>query len=357
MRLGRHDNNFDLIRFAAAALVLFSHAYPLSGIGPEPILALTGYESGGAIGVATFFVISGYLVAASYLRADDLRRYARNRALRIFPGLIVVVLLAVFGLGPIVTTLPAAEYFSDLTTWRYLGNAAMAINHNLPGVFLDNPFPKAVNGSLWTLPYEMTMYVGIGALGVLGLLRRRTAVAAVALAGLSVAVAIHYGWLVLPRLFGLADPSQFFKLGYFFFAGSLLYVLGDRLSYGWPIALALAALLVATFGRPIGWVVYLLTWPYFVIYLAQVPSRWAHQFGRYGDFSYGLYIYAFPIQQLLVWAQPWQNVHLYALAAFAATMPFAVASWHLVEAPALRLKRQRARPGQPPPAPATCSPP
>ena len=349
MRLGRHDNNFDLIRFAAAALVLFSHAYPLSGIGPEPILALTGYESGGAIGVATFFVISGYLVAASYLRANDLRQYARNRALRIFPGLIVVVLLAIFGLGPIVTTLPAAEYFSDLTTWGYLGNAVMAINHNLPGVFLDNPFPKAVNGSLWTLPYEMTMYVGIGALGVLGLLGRRPAVAAVAAASLAIAIAVHYGWLVLPRLLGLADPNQFFKLGYFFFAGSLLYLLGDGLRYRWPIAAALTALWVATFGTPVGWVVYLLAWPYLVIYLAQIPSRWAQRFGRYGDFSYGLYIYAFPIQQLLVWSRPWDNVHLYAAAAFCATLPFAVASWHLVEAPALQFKRRNIRPAVPAP--------
>lgn len=349
MRLGRHDNNFDLIRFAAAALVLFSHAYPLSGIGPEPILALTGYESGGAIGVATFFVISGYLVAASYLRASDLRQYARNRALRIFPGLIVVVLLAIFGLGPIVTTLPAAEYFSDLTTWRYLGNVVMAINHNLPGVFLDNPFPKAVNGSLWTLPYEMTMYVGIGALGVLGLLGRRLAVAVVATASLAIAIAVHYGWLVLPRLLGLADPNQFFKLGYFFFAGSLLYLLGDGLGYRWPIAAALTALWVATFGTPVGWVVYLLAWPYLVIYLAQIPSQWAQRFGRYGDFSYGLYIYAFPIQQLLVWSRPWDDVHLYAAAAFCATLPFAVASWHLVEAPALQLKRRKIRPAVPAP--------
>lgn len=349
MRLGRHDNNFDLIRFAAAALVLFSHAFPLSGIGPEPILALTGYESGGAIGVATFFVISGYLVAASYLRANDLRQYARNRALRIFPGLIVVVLLAIFGLGPIVTTLPAAEYFSDLTTWRYLGNVVMAINHNLPGVFLDNPFPKAVNGSLWTLPYEMTMYVGIGALGVLGLLGRQLAVAVVAAAGLAVAIAVHYGWLPLPRLLGLADPNQFFKLGYFFFAGSLLYLLGDGLRYRWPVAAALTALWVATFGTPVGWVVYLLAWPYLVIYLAQIPSRWAQRFGRYGDFSYGLYIYAFPIQQLLVWSRPWDNVHLYAAAAFCATLPFAVASWHLVEAPALQLKRRKIRPAVPAP--------
>jgi peptidoglycan/LPS O-acetylase OafA/YrhL len=339
MKLGRHENNFDLIRFVAATLVLFSHAYPLSRLGQEPIIALTGYESGGAIGVATFFVISGYLVAASNLRTNDLRQYARNRALRIFPGFIVVVLLAMFCLGPVATTLPAGAYFSDLTTWRYLGNAVMAINHNLPGVFLDNPFPRAVNGSLWTLPYEMTMYVGIGVLGVLGLLDRHLVVAAVAMVGLALAIAVHYGWLLLPRLLGLADPNQFFKLGYFFFAGSLLYLLGDRIRYGWPIAAALTALLVITFGRQTGWVGYLLAWPYLVIYLAQLPGRWARNFGRSGDFSYGMYIYAFPVQQLLVWARPWDGVYAYALAAFCATLPLAVASWHLVEAPALRLKR------------------
>jgi peptidoglycan/LPS O-acetylase OafA/YrhL len=195
----------------------------------------------------------------------------------------------------------------------------------------------------------MTMYVGIGALGVLGLLGRRLAVAVVATASLAIAIAVHYGWLVLPRLLGLADPNQFFKLGYFFFAGSLLYLLGDGLGYRWPIAAALTALWVATFGTPVGWVVYLLAWPYLVIYLAQIPSRWAQRFGRYGDFSYGLYIYAFPIQQLLVWSRPWDDVHLYAAAAFCATLPFAVASWHLVEAPALQLKRRKIRPAVPAP--------
>ena len=86
MQLGRHENNFDLIRFAAASLVLFSHAYALSRLDHKPIVALTGYESGGAIGVATFFVISGYLVAASYLRTNDLRQYAKNRGLYLTGG-------------------------------------------------------------------------------------------------------------------------------------------------------------------------------------------------------------------------------------------------------------------------------
>ncbi|SBT09295.1 Sugar acetylase [Candidatus Accumulibacter aalborgensis] len=340
MQLGRHENNLDLIRFVAATLVLFSHAYPLSGLNPEPIVALTGYESGGALGVATFFVISGYLVAASYLRANDPWKYARNRLLRICPGLFAVVAMAVFFLGPVVSTLPPAAYFSNATTWRYLANAVMAINHDLPGVFRGNPFPGAVNGSLWTLPYEMAMYVWLGLLGVFGLLRCRTLVAAGVLLGLALAVAIHYEWLLLPRILGLADANQFFKLGYFFFSGTALYLASERIRYDWRIAGLLAGLLALTCGRQIGWVVYLLVWPYLVLFLAQIPSRHSRNFGKHGDFSYGMYIYAFPVQQLLIWAYPWSNVYLYALAAFAVTLPLAVVSWYMIEEPALRLKRK-----------------
>ena len=102
----------------------------------------------------------------------------------------------------------------------------------------------------------------------------------------------------------------------------------------------LAGLLALTCGRQIGWVVYLLVWPYLVLFLAQIPSRHSRNFGKHGDFSYGMYIYAFPVQQLLIWAYPWSNVYLYALAAFAVTLPLAVVSWYMIEEPALRLKRK-----------------
>jgi len=183
-------------------------------------------------------VISGYLVAASYLRPNDLRQYARNRALRIFPRLIVVVLLAIFGLGPIVTTLPprSTSRPHDLAVPRQRGDgdqsqpAGRVPGQPLPEGGERLPLDAAlrdddVRGDRRARRARAARPAARGGGGRGGRPRRR-----------------HRRALRLappPRLLGLADPNQFFKLGYFFFAGSLLYLLGDGLRYRWPVAAAL----------------------------------------------------------------------------------------------------------------------
>ena len=185
-RLQRRGNNFDVLRLVAASLVLFSHSYALTG-NAEPFAEVSGWTFG-EVGVVMFFAMSGFLIAKSWGDLPQLVPFTVKRALRILPALVVAVSVTVFVIGPLFTTLPLGSYFSDPVTWLYLVRASLLITFfgTLPGVFEDNPYPDAVNGSLWTLPVEACCYALAAALGTLGLLRR-----SVLLAGFSCLLVLY----------------------------------------------------------------------------------------------------------------------------------------------------------------------
>src|SRR5688572_1487341 len=166
----QHDNNFNLIRLVAAWLVIYGHSYPVTATsGPDVLQQLVQIKFAGGIAVDVFFVISGFLIAAS-LERNRLTHYLAARALRIFPAQIVCVLLCVFVLGPLLTTV--ADYWSSPQTWKYLWkNITLGrTQYFLPGVFEALP-SKAVNGSLWSLPIEFRLYLLLGLLAVLRMFR------------------------------------------------------------------------------------------------------------------------------------------------------------------------------------------
>jgi peptidoglycan/LPS O-acetylase OafA/YrhL len=309
-------NSFDLMRVAAAMLVIFHHCFVLTGRAPPSLGAIKDL---GGLGVGVFFVISGYLVTASFERSASVGDYMVKRGLRIAPALIVVLLLTAFVLGPLVTTLSPAAYVVRPEPWLYvLRNTLLyPVTYTLPGVFEGNPFPGAVNGSLWTLRLEFTCYLGIAALGVARLLTLPV-VAGLALAAAGAFLVIEH---VLPhgadgealRLIELAARNGFLFLG-----GAWLHLWG-RGPGRWATGLS-ALLLLTPF-----WIIGL---PAVVLALGQLRGPRLP-----ADLSYGLYIYAFPLQQLLA-----SKGLLTFPAALLATLPFAIASWYLVERPALKLK-------------------
>jgi peptidoglycan/LPS O-acetylase OafA/YrhL len=166
----KHANSFDFARLWAALLVLYSHAFAIGG-APEPVIA--GFCSLGSLGLLIFFSISGYLVSMSWLSDGSVVRFAIRRSLRIFPALTVVILLSTFVLGPIVATVPMRVYFHHPATYRYLANIGLYVSYYLPGCFEHVPIANAVNGSLWSLPAEVLMYIILGGLGWVSLLKRR----------------------------------------------------------------------------------------------------------------------------------------------------------------------------------------
>jgi peptidoglycan/LPS O-acetylase OafA/YrhL len=338
-------NNFDALRLVAAASVIFSHSFLIAQgtEAHEPLIVLTGRQSIlGLAGVFVFFAISGFLVTQSFEETRKPLHFLAKRALRIFPGLLVATLLSAFVLAPLVTTLPLATYLAHAEPYQYVvGNTLLDQTvHELPGVlFVDNPVGLEVNGSLWTLRYEFMMYVMVLVLGVLRLITWPVCLLLLALGVACIgsdALAFlgTWGWL----------------LG-FFASGMLLYKLRHtRIFDGRVAAAALAGLVLSVPLRQ-----FILLFPifgcYLALWLALTPRLPVIAAARWGDLSYGLYIYGWPVEEAVMWASggraPWWGVFGVALPA-AALLAFL--SWHLVERPALRLKPKRPREAYPRPA-------
>jgi peptidoglycan/LPS O-acetylase OafA/YrhL len=311
-------NSFDLMRLAAAMLVIFHHGFVLAGHAPPVLGAIKDL---GGLGVGIFFVISGYLIAASFERSADIGVYLAKRVLRIAPALIVMLLLTAFVLGPLITTLSTGAYLTRPEPWLYVVRNTLLypVTYALPGVFEHNPFPVAVNGSLWTLRLEFTCYLGIALLGA-GRALKGAVVAGLALAAAAAFLVIEH---VLPngaggealRLIDLAARN-----GFLFLAGAWFHLRG-RKPGRWETGVSAVLLLTP---------VWILGLPAVVLALGHVrgPKLPA-------DISYGLYVYAFPIQQVLA-SLGWLTFP----ASLLATLPLAIMSWYLVEKPALTLKRR-----------------
>jgi peptidoglycan/LPS O-acetylase OafA/YrhL/predicted O-methyltransferase YrrM len=354
---GRARNNFDLLRLFAAIFVVFEHSFALLKI-PAPFPHIEGM-SWGFVGVLIFFSISGFLVSRSWSRNPHLIPFAVKRALRIMPALIVVLLASALILGPLVTIEPTRAYLDDPGTKAYMiNNTMMQSDYDLPGVFLHNVYPLAVNGSLWTLPLEIKAYVFVALIGLLGLLTRFR-IALVGLAALvlltcvdalrsSIPGANHFvASLVdiqaspeLVHLTKLGTYTLYADMFAAFVIAATIFSLRRWISIRWEFA-ALAGVvfgILVFMGGPAPLIGAVALGPYVVLYLAYRTTSFFRLPNRFGDYSYGIYIYAFPIQQTLSSVLHTTSGWL----VFGIVMPItslaAVLSWHWIERPALKIK-------------------
>lgn len=335
-------NNFDALRLFAATTVIFSHSFLIAegNDNHEPLVMLSDRQAIlGHAGVFIFFTISGFLVTQSFEATPSPLRYLAKRALRIFPGLFMALFLAAFVLGAIVTTLPLEDYLRRPEPYGYVvGNMLLDFTrHQLPGVlFVDNPVGLEINGSLWTLRYEFWMYLTVLILGVLRLLRPWMSLLLLAL-GIACLESDRFHWD------GLDFFGEWGWLLAFFAMGMLLYQLPRSRIFDRRLALLALIGLVASVPLRQFIPLFPLFGGYLTIYLALNPSLPIIPATRFGDLSYGLYIYGWPAGQLVAYAlggqASWLTVFLLGL--LLATV-LAWLSWHLVEEPMLRLKPGRA---------------
>jgi|CXWL01.1.fsa_nt_gi peptidoglycan/LPS O-acetylase OafA/YrhL len=334
----RAENNLALLRFAAASAVLFAHSWPIAlGAGAlDPVTLALSAQFGPGVALASlavhaFFVVSGYLVVKSALTRASVGAFAWARGLRIYPALIVNVLLSALVVGALVTSLPVGAYLASEQLWKFIGNNVLSWNviYRLPGVFEANPL-VAVNGSLWTLPLEIRCYLFVGLMLALGVLKRGWLFTLVA-AALLIGDGVFRGAALLG-----ADAAAA-CIGYFLIGG--LFYVNRRVLPASPLfaiaALALASVIpVEPAARLVGMIGY--AWLVLWIGVAAPRAPWPERL--IGDPSYGIYIYAFPIQQLVVLhfgaGAPWTL----AAIAGAATFVAGLLSWKLLEAPLLQRK-------------------
>lgn len=333
------NNNFNLLRILAAVAVLVSHAYPIS-FGPgtaEPLDHVLGMSLG-TLAVLSFFAISGYFISQSFHNSRSVIDFVTARILRIYPGLLTVLVLTVFCLGPVFTTSDLVTYFSDRQTLLYIPRNLILwrLQYELPGVFRDNVYPAAINGSLWTLVYEVGCYAMVAAIGLLGLtLNRRRFLGFVTAYGVCYVAAI-------PLLRGSHDHLAILRnvhlLSLPFLIGMSLFHFREQLPPRLPTLMILGTASALAYGSVWFHELFVLAWSYGIFYLGFLKYQPLQVYNRLGDYSYGMYIYAFPIEQIVAALYKECTPLTMIMLSLPLTLFFAILSWHGIEKRALTQK-------------------
>ncbi len=336
----RPANNFDLLRILFAWFVIISHSYVLNGLGAtDPLFQATNQTFlFSFIGVKGFFIISGYLIFKSMRASKTIPEYLLKRLLRIFPALALVLLVTLFAVYFIYPS-NLVPFFSNKEVLAYfLGNLILFKPHFfITGIF-SGQYSLAINGSLWTIEYEFFFYLFIL---LLFYVRSNKKVLQILLTGLIAAFLVvrlfFYNWTVQTHFF--IPLEALFDLGLYFLMGSLLSCFDlEQLPAKNAIAFVLLSVLIAGTYLQVGHTVVYFTLPYLVIYLGKKTSglaAWVHQ--KLGDPSYGIYLYAFPLQQFIIYLYKPSTITLFVASTIGAFV-FGYFSWVLIEKKALALK-------------------
>jgi peptidoglycan/LPS O-acetylase OafA/YrhL len=352
------NNAFGFLRLFLAILVVFSHSFALGGFGIDPLHALTkGRYNIGLASVVMFFVLSGFLIARSAANSASVPRFLWHRFLRIFPGYWVCLFICACVIAPLMAYADSGSLTRIFSSpWNspqlFMINNAGILHLNgfsvegvvmfrpnsISGVLRHNPVPGVLNGSLWTLPYELGCYLAVATVAAVGVLRRTKSLVFLLFGGLWGVNAFD---CVNPEAFRRWFPyvgfEQLVMLGLFFCAGCICFLYREKIPYSrW---LFMCALLVLGISLPAGVfglvapiaLTYAFLWLAFSLPFARFDAR--------GDFSYGTYIYAFPIQQgLTLMGLPQSGFAVYFVSSLLMTFLLAIFSYRLVEAPCLRWK-------------------
>ncbi|MDB5459531.1 MAG: acyltransferase family protein [Caulobacteraceae bacterium] len=336
---GGRPSGFDYMRIVLALVIVIFHSTTTSyGSAGDWVWWNTPAKPFIRLLLPAFFALSGFLVASSLERSKTLISFLGLRVIRIYPALAVETLLSAFILGPLATTFTLGAYFTSPLFFSYLLNVLGDVHYALPGVFLQNPHPVTVNGQLWTVPFELLCYISLAALTVLGLRKKRiiAPLATVAsIVGFVIAKAIKYHGLFPVFDTALSGPLLVSS----FLAGVTIYLYRDRIPWNirWMGCSAVASILllgVIPYGE------YLAPIPaaYFTIYVGLTnPPRVGLL--RSADYSYGVFLYSYAIQQMVCGTFPWAR-HWYANILICVPLSLVVAaiSWRFVEKPALGLR-------------------
>lgn len=332
-------SGFDYLRLGLSISVVLSHTINITYGGPvegaiqeSPLRPIIGLL------LPMFFALSGFLVAGSLERCRTLFSFLGLRGIRLIPALMVDTVLSALIIGTIFTTLPLSQYFSDPLFRLYFLNIIGVVHFSLPGVFDSNPVPSIINSQLWTLPYEMFCYLSLSSLAFLRIVRRSRAFIPVLL-GLNAALLMYELYLrpryAFPFITGLALVQGFlYGIAFYLYRAKVIW-------NSWLAIFSLIATAVLMQPRFQLWGDYIqpIFSTYLTVYIGLFQPR-RLRFMEKGDYSYGIYLYGFPLQEVVVYLTGEAGHHWYINAVLALPLIFLVAmfSWWCVEKPALKLR-------------------
>ncbi len=337
-RLEDRANNFTAIRIGFAFLVLAGHAIMLPMGLPITGAAEVLVDNAVQFALDGFFILSGYMIAASLIRSSDMTGYALSRLLRIFPGLAVTVLVLWLVAGPLLSSYVPAEYFAQMETWAFpmLILAQIDPHAGLPGVFPDHPMPE-MNGPLWTIRYELLAYLAAGILAAVGLFRRPSIIVALFMGTAAFSV-VH---MIQPwDGIGAATVDASARFGGAFMAGAAFFALRDRIALT-PLGCLLVVLFAfALKDTPAAMIAGQLAMGYVTLWAGflRIPGHIGVAVREVEDVSYGVYILHWPIGQIVLALHPGAGAFTLLVVMVPAAL---LAGWLMrvwVEKPALALK-------------------
>ncbi len=322
-------------------IVVYVHSFAFTG---TPISKLFVWIDSRVV-IYAFFLIGGYFLAKSWENDPNAKRFLQRRILRIYPALIVCVLLTTFLLGPLISDLSLIDYFQANETYAYLKNLTLYVTHFLPGVFTDNIYPRAVNGSLWTLPIEVGLYITLVVLGLMNIFSKWTYLFLALISAIVTFWGIPEAANNLQMIYG-TELKQIFICGYYFWIGATFYAFNLKRYFSlWGALLASILFLISPFHHLSFQLAIWILWPYIILSIGLAsPLKISSWLSRHGDFSYGIYIYAFPIQQILAMLYPNMHINLYILLCMICIIPCAVLSYKFIEQPFFRFKPSKSIP-------------
>lgn len=324
------ENSITLLRLIAALAVIYGHSYAVVFAGGRDwVSTVTGYAHAGGVAVDFFFLLSGFLVTGSLLKRGALS-YIVSRSLRLFPALWVYLLVATFVLGPVLTTVPLSSYFFDPQTYKYLMSLGLGWSTEwfLPGVFEQNR-SHGVNGSIWSVILEIRMYLYLLLMYALGVFSSRLRFNSSVFA---LVILVWSGTITVPGVSGSTDNH----VALLFCVGSLLYVNRDLVTLQPLVILSAFALAAVTHNTDKFQYAYIFLLICLFCIVAFIKN--GHYFNRFGDYSYGVYLWGWPVQQVIAMLAPDASALFNAGVSMLVSLFLAILSWHLVEKRALELK-------------------
>lgn len=336
----RFQNNYDFLRVFAALCITFFHSFVLiNRTSQEPLVMLSGGRINFSfVALNIFFCISGYLIAKSATSSPTLKNYLWKRLLRIQPLLIVVCILTVFFLGPSFTHLTVLNYFLNTHTWSYFRNIlpVFGLQFTLPGVFMNNLGDHGVNGSLWTLIVEERLYL---LMCFVFLFKKQNSRYIVFYIFFLNAIYLYN------RFYYAGDLIPYFNRAAFYYSlvflnSAALFIMKANFSKNLYLFISISSILVlsAILFEKFDFI-YIFSFPVLVNSVAQIKG-FTNYAGKYGDFTYGIYVFSFPVQQMLIAEGiAFENPYLLFILTLGIVFPLAVLSWNLIEKRFLRAKK------------------